>query len=80
MRLEGGRVIGVETTKGYIGAKRVGIVVAGNSSRLAAMAGVTPAHRVPRAPGDGERAAQALPAHGGDFGRGAHVHQPDRQG
>ena len=41
MRLEGGRVVGIETTKGYIGAKRVGIVVAGNSSRLAAMAGVT---------------------------------------
>ena len=41
MRCEGGRVVGVETTRGYIGAKRVGIVVAGNSSRLAAMAGVT---------------------------------------
>ena len=30
----------METTRGYIGAKKVGIAVAGNSSRVAAMAGV----------------------------------------
>ena len=40
IRCEGGRVQGVETTRGYIGAKKVGIAVAGNSSRVAAMAGV----------------------------------------
>ena len=36
----GGRVTGVETTRGRIGAGRVGLAVAGHSSRLAAMAGL----------------------------------------
>jgi len=36
---EGGVVTGVQTTKGAIGCKKLGIVVAGNSSRLADMAG-----------------------------------------
>ena len=40
IRREGNRVVGVETTQGYIGAKKIGIAVAGNSSRVAAMAGV----------------------------------------
>src|SRR5690606_1323657 len=39
IRIENGRVVGVETTRGYIRAERVGIAVAGNSSRVAAMAG-----------------------------------------
>jgi sarcosine oxidase subunit beta len=41
IREQGNRVVGVETTRGYIGAKKIGLAVAGNSSRLAAMAGVT---------------------------------------
>ncbi len=40
IRREGNRVLGVETSRGYIGAKKIGIAVAGNSSRVAAMAGV----------------------------------------
>jgi len=36
---EGGAVTGVQTTKGEIRCKKLGIVVAGNSSRLADMAG-----------------------------------------
>lgn len=40
IRVESNRVVGVDTTRGYIGTKKVGIAVAGNSSRLAAMAGV----------------------------------------
>jgi len=40
IRRDGDKVVGVETTRGYIGAKKVGIVVAGNSSRLAAMADI----------------------------------------
>jgi len=40
IRRDGDRVVGVETTRGTIGADKVGIVVAGNSSRLAAMADV----------------------------------------
>jgi heterotetrameric sarcosine oxidase beta subunit len=39
-RIERGRVSGVETTRGFIGAKKVGMAVAGNSSRVAAMAGM----------------------------------------
>ena len=39
VRSEGGRVVGVETTKGYIGTKKLGLVVAGHSAQLAGMAG-----------------------------------------
>lgn len=38
--IEGGRVTGVQTTRGAIRAKKVGIVVAGRSSQVAAMAGM----------------------------------------
>ena len=41
IRREGGKVVGVETTRGFIGAGKVGVAVAGNTSRLAAMAGLT---------------------------------------
>lgn len=37
--IESGRVTGVQTSRGRIGAGRVGLAVAGNTSRLAAMAG-----------------------------------------
>ncbi|WP_321345117.1 sarcosine oxidase subunit beta family protein [Breoghania sp.] len=40
IRREGGKVVGVETAKGFIGAKKVGIVTAGNSSVMAEMAGI----------------------------------------
>lgn len=39
MRRDGGRVAGVETSRGTIRAKKVAIAVAGNSSLVAAMAG-----------------------------------------
>jgi len=38
--VEGGRVTGVRTTRGSIGASRIGLAVAGNTSRLAQMAGL----------------------------------------
>jgi heterotetrameric sarcosine oxidase beta subunit len=38
--IEGGRVTGVQTSRGAIRAKKVGIVVAGRSSQVAAMAGM----------------------------------------
>ncbi|MFN3722191.1 MAG: sarcosine oxidase subunit beta family protein [Paracoccaceae bacterium] len=38
--MEGGRVTGVQTTRGVIRAKKVGMVVAGRSSQVAAMAGL----------------------------------------
>jgi sarcosine oxidase subunit beta len=40
IRRDSGRVTGVETTRGFIGAKKVGVVVAGHASVLAAMAGL----------------------------------------
>lgn len=39
-RIEDGQIQGVETTRGYIGAGRVGTAVAGSSSRVMAMAGL----------------------------------------
>ena len=40
IRIEEGHVTGVETTRGFIGARRVGLAAAGNSSRVADMAGI----------------------------------------
>jgi len=40
IRIEQGRVLGVETTKGFVRARKVGLAAAGNSSRVAAMAGL----------------------------------------
>ncbi len=40
IRVEGGRVTGVSTTRGEIAAPRVGIVAAGRSGQVAAMAGL----------------------------------------
>ena len=39
-RIENGRIVGVETEKGFIGAKKVALAVAGSSSRVAQMAGL----------------------------------------
>ncbi len=39
VRREGARVVGVETSRGFIGCDRIGFAVAGNTGRLAAMAG-----------------------------------------
>ena len=40
IRVESGRAVGLETTRGYIGARKIGLAAAGNSSRVAAMAGL----------------------------------------
>jgi sarcosine oxidase subunit beta len=40
IRIERGRVLGVQTARGFIGAKKIGIAVAGHTSQLAAMAGL----------------------------------------
>lgn len=40
IRRDGARVTGVETSRGFVGAKKVGVVVAGHASVLAAMAGL----------------------------------------
>src|SRR5690349_2611055 len=40
IRIERGAITGVDTTRGSIATRKLGIAVAGNSSRLAAMAGI----------------------------------------
>ena len=40
IRVENGRVLGVETGRGFIGAGKVGLACAGNTSRVASMAGL----------------------------------------
>jgi methylglutamate dehydrogenase subunit A len=40
IRRENGAVIGLETTRGFIGSRRVGLACAGNTSRVGAMAGL----------------------------------------
>jgi sarcosine oxidase subunit beta len=40
IRRDGGRVVGVDTTRGYISARKVGVVAAGHNSVVAAMAGL----------------------------------------
>jgi len=40
MQIEGGKVLGVETSRGYIAAGKVGVAVAGSSSRVMSMAGM----------------------------------------
>ena len=38
MRIDGGRIVGVDTSRGFIRAEKVAVAVAGNSSKVAAMA------------------------------------------
>lgn len=40
MRIEGGKILGVETSRGYIAASKVGVAVAGSSSRVMSMSGM----------------------------------------
>src|SRR4029078_2980442 len=40
IRIECGAIAGVDTTRGFIAARQLGVAVAGTSSRLAAMAGI----------------------------------------
>ncbi|MCB5408526.1 sarcosine oxidase subunit beta family protein [Pseudogemmobacter faecipullorum] len=40
-KIENGKVLGVETTRGFIGAGKVGCAVAGNSSKVMAQAGIS---------------------------------------
>ena len=40
IRREGGRVVGVDTSRGTVGARKIGLVAAGHSSVLAEMAGL----------------------------------------
>ena len=53
-RRENGRVVGVDTTRGYIGGKKVAVVTAGNSGVLADIGGLSVADRESSPPGMGK--------------------------
>ena len=40
IEIENGKVVGVDTTRGFIGCRKLGLAAAGNSSEVAAMAGL----------------------------------------
>ncbi len=40
IKIENGKVVGVDTTRGFIGCRKLGLAAAGNSSEVAAMAGL----------------------------------------
>ncbi len=40
IRIEGGRAVGIDTNRGFIGAKKIGMAVAGHTSHIARMAGI----------------------------------------
>ena len=78
--VEDGRAVGVETTRGVIRAKKIGLVVAGNSSRLAAMAGLRlpiESHVLQAFVTRGHQAAGRSRHH---LRRRPFLHQPVRQG
>ena len=79
---EDGRVVGVETTRGSIRARKVGLAVAGNSSRVAAHGRPAPADRKPRAAGlRVAKAIKPLIDHVVTFGAGHfYISQSDKGG
>ena len=78
--IENGKVTGVQTSRGAIRAKKVGIVVAGRSSQVAAMAGIATADRVPRPAGLRDRGAETGDRQRHHLRHGSFLHQPVRQG
>jgi len=40
IRTDNGKVVGVDTTRGFVGCRKLGLAAAGNSSKVAAMAGL----------------------------------------
>ena len=80
LRVSNGRIMGAETTRGTIGAGKVGLAVAGNTTRVASMAGLRLPHREPRAAGLRQRGHQAGAGHRRHLRRRAFLHQPVRQG
>ena len=79
-RKENGVCIGVETNKGFIGAKRVGVVTAGNSGSHGQAGGLPSADRIPPAASAGVRADQADHRQRDHVQRRTRLHQPVRQG
>ena len=78
LTIRNGCITGVETTRGPIRAAKVGLAVAGNSSRLGAMADLRLPIENSRDPGFRHRGDQASDRLCPDFRRGAFLHQPIR--
>ena len=75
-----GRVVGLETTRGAIKAKKIGLAVAGNTSRVARLAGLRLPIESHVLQAFVSEAHQAGDPSGGHLRRGALLHQPVRQG
>ncbi|MDF5863448.1 FAD-dependent oxidoreductase [Pseudomonas aeruginosa] len=75
-RKQDGAVIGVETNRGFIGARRVGVVTAGNSGHMAQARRLPPAAGVAPVAGAGLRAAEADHRQRDHVQRRAWLHQP----
>ena len=69
IRRENGRVCGVETSHGFIGAKKIGVVVAGHASVLASMADIRMPGRESSTAGHGLGTHQTDTTHCGDVQR-----------
>ena len=80
IRQRDGTVEGVETSRGYIRAKKVGVVVAGTCERPRGHGRIQAPDREPPVAGARLRADQTDPPFGGDVERGACLRQPVRQG
>ena len=81
VRTEGGKVTGVETTRGPIGCAKLGLVVAaGHSGVLAEMAGFRLPLESVALQALVSRADQTLHGRGGDGQYGARLHEPVGQG
>jgi hypothetical protein len=80
VRREGGKVVGVDTTKGHIACGKLGIVVAGHSGVMAEHGGLPPADRERGLAGAGLGTHQALHGRGRDGQHRARLHEPVRQG
>ena len=65
-RIEQGRIKGVETNRGFIGASKVGLAVAGSTSRVGALAGLRLPIESPCHPGLRHRGRQAADRSRGD--------------
>ena len=80
IRREGDRVVGVETGRGFIAAKKVAVVAAGHTSVVMALAGPADAPGEHGPAGAGLRAGQARVPVRGDVQHHPRLHQPVGQG
>jgi sarcosine oxidase subunit beta len=80
IRRESGQVVGVDTSRGFIKARKVGVVAGRTFERARVDGQPAAADRKPSAAGARVRADQAGAAHRRDVGRSARLHQPVGQG